>query len=148
MEIRRGQESDVPAILELVKELAKYEKALDQVNNTVKMMKQDGFGKNPIYGVLVAVAEEKIIGTSIYYYRYSTWKGKLLYLEDLIVTQSKRGMGIGKLLFEKTLEISKQNKCTGVMWQVLDWNDPAINFYKKYNTLFEKEWINCHIDFT
>ena len=87
------------------------------------------------------------VGTSIYYYRYSTWKGKRLYLEDLVVTEKKCGTGAGKKLFEETLEIGKRTNCTGMMWQVLDWNQPAINFYKKYNSHFEDKWINCNIDF-
>ncbi len=145
--VRQGIKKDLPNILNLIKELAEYEKALDQVSNTVKNMEEDGFGENPIYGFLVAEVDNIIIGTSIYYYRYSTWKGKRLYLEDLVVTESKRGSGAGKLLFEKTLEVGKETYCTGMMWQVLDWNEPAINFYKKYDTQFDEEWINCNIDF-
>lgn len=145
--IRKGRESDLPAVLDLIKELAIYEKALDQVVNTVERMEEDGFGQNPIFGFLVASENEEIVGTSIYYYRYSTWKGKRLYLEDLVVTESKRGSGIGKQLFESTLEIAKETNCSGMMWQVLDWNTPAINFYKKYPTQFDDEWINCNIDF-
>lgn len=147
VEIRNGVKKDLPAVLGLIKELAEYEKALDQVVNTVTRMEEDGFGDHPIFGFLVAEEHGVIIGTSIYYYRYSTWKGKRLYLEDLVVTESKRGSGAGKLLFEATLDIAKQNKCSGMMWQVLDWNEPAINFYKKYNTNFDEEWINCNIDF-
>ncbi|WP_420317756.1 GNAT family N-acetyltransferase [Ekhidna sp.] len=147
IEIREGKKADLPQILDLIKELAIYEKALDQVANTVGRMEVDGFGENPIFGFLVAEENGQIIGTSIYYYRYSTWKGKRLYLEDLVVTESKRGTGGGKLLFEATLEIARESNCTGVMWQVLDWNEPAINFYKKYNTRFEDDWINCNVDF-
>ncbi|WP_436517736.1 N-acetyltransferase family protein [Ekhidna sp. To15] len=145
--IRKGEKNDLPAVLDLIKELAEYEKALDQVANTVSRMEEDGFGNHPVFGFLVAEEHGNIIGTSIYYYRYSTWKGKRLYLEDLVVTESKRGSGAGKLLFDATLEIARENKCSGMMWQVLDWNEPAINFYKKYNTSFEDNWINCNIDF-
>lgn len=145
--IRKGQKKDLPEILELIKELAIYEKALDQVANTVARMEEDGFGEQPVYGFQVSEEDGKIIGTSIYYYRYSTWKGKRLYLEDLVVTESKRGVGAGKLLFEATLRIAKETNCSGMMWQVLDWNEPAINFYKKYNTRFEDDWLNCNIDF-
>lgn len=147
IEIRKGQKEDLPIILDLIKELAEYEKALDQVENTVARMEADGFGDHPVYGFLVAMENGIIIGTSIYYYRYSTWKGKRLYLEDLVVTESKRGVGAGKLLFESTLEIARKTNCSGMMWQVLDWNETAINFYKKYNTRFEDNWINCNIDF-
>lgn len=147
IQLRRGEKKDLPAILELIRELAKYEKALDQVVNTVERMEEDGFGDHSIFGFIVAEENGIIIGTSIYYYRYSTWKGKRLYLEDLVVTETKRGEGAGKLLFEETLEIAKKTNCSGMMWQVLDWNEPAINFYKKYETNFEEEWINCNIDF-
>ncbi len=147
IEIRKGQKEDLPIILDLIKELAEYEKALDQVENTVARMEADGFGDQPVYGFLVAEENGIIIGTSIYYYRYSTWKGKRLYLEDLVVTESKRRVGAGKLLFEATLNIAKETNCSGMMWQVLDWNETAINFYKKYDTRFEDNWINCNIDF-
>ena len=145
--IRKGEKKDLPASLDLVKELADYEKALNEVENTIQMMEEDGFGKTPVFGFIVAEEEGKIIGTSIYYYRYSTWKGKKLYLEDLVVTESRRRSGAGKKLFEATLQIAKNGGCTGMTWQVLDWNEPAINFYKKYQTRFEEEWINCNIDF-
>ena len=145
--IRKGEKKDLPAVLELVKELAEYEKALDQVVNTVERMEEDGFSEHPVYGFIVAEENDVVIGTSIYYYRFSTWKGKRLYLEDLVVTESRRGDGAGKLLFEATLEVARETKCSGMMWQVLDWNEPAINFYKKYDTRFEAEWLNCNIDF-
>ncbi|MEM8939450.1 MAG: GNAT family N-acetyltransferase [Bacteroidota bacterium] len=145
--IRKGKKEDLPSILELIKELAEYEKELHQVSNTVEMMEQDGFGPQSIFASLVADLNNKIIGTSIYYFRYSTWKGKRLYLEDLVVTKAHRRDGVGKLLFEKTIEIAKATNCSGAMWQVLDWNEPAINFYKKYNTRFDEEWVNCNIDF-
>lgn len=128
-------------------ELAEYENGTDQVSNTVEKMKEDGFGKDPIYGLLVAEVDGQIVGSSTYYYRYSTWKGKRMYLEDLIVTESQRGKGVGKLLFDATLEIGKKTNCSGMMWQVLDWNEPAINFYKKYGAHLDGEWINCNIDY-
>lgn len=147
IEVRKGTPEDLPHVFALIKELAEYEKELHQVDNTVDMMRKDGFGAHPVFGLLVAEEDHTIIGTSIYYYRYSTWKGKRLYLEDLVVTEPKRGGGAGKLLFEKTLMIAREEQCTGMMWQVLDWNEPAIRFYKKYNTRFDEGWINCHIDF-
>lgn len=147
MEIREGKREDLPRILELIKELAEYEKALDQVQNTVEQLEEDGFGPNPVYGFLVAEDKGEVIGTSIYYYRYSTWKGKRMYLEDLVVSEARRGQGAGKKLFEATLELGKKTKCSGMMWQVLDWNKPAIDFYKKYDTHFDEEWINCNIDY-
>ena len=147
MLIREGKIEDLPSVHKLILELAEYENGLDQVSNTLEKMEEDGFGDNPIYGLIVAEEDGLIVGSSIYYYRYSTWKGKRLYLEDLIVTETKRGSGIGKLLFEKTIEIGKQTNCSGMMWQVLDWNEPAINFYKKHQANFDEEWINCNIDF-
>lgn len=147
VQIRKGTPKDLQAAFDLIIELAKYENGLDQVKNTVEQMKIDGFGDQPVYGFIVAEEDGKILGTSIYYYRFSTWKGKRLYLEDLVVTESKRGSGVGKLLFEETLNIAKNTNCTGMMWQVLDWNEPAINFYKKYETQFDEEWVNCNIDF-
>lgn len=147
VKLRKGTREDLPRVLELIRELALYEKAPEQVTNTIEMMEKDGFGAHPVYGFIVAENEGVIEGLSLYYYRYSTWKGKRLWLEDLIVTESQRGLGTGKKLFERTLEIAKEENCTGMMWQVLDWNEPAINFYKKYDTEFDGEWINCSINF-
>ncbi len=146
--IRKGRKEDLPRVLELIKELALYEKALDQVSNTVQQMERDGFGQNPIFGFFVAERGTSIIGLSLYYFRYSTWKGKRLYLEDIVVTEKERGSGLGKLLFEKTMQVSIDEGCTGMMWQVLDWNEPAINFYKKYNAMIEDEWLNCNLEST
>ncbi len=146
--VRVGKEDDLTAVLELVKELAEYENELDQVSNTVERMKIDGFGDQPIYGFFVAEKGENIVGVAIYYYRYSTWKGKRLYLEDIVVTESERGSGFGKMLFDATINKAKETNCTGMMWQVLDWNEPAIEFYKKYNANFDEEWINCSLDFS
>jgi len=145
--IRKGTKADIPAVFELIKELALYERAPEQVTNTIAMMEEDGFGPHPVYGFFVSVKEAsgEIIGTAIYYYRYSTWKGKRLYLEDYIVTEAERGKGAGKLLFEKVMEQCLADGCTGMMWQVLDWNEPAIHFYKKYAAEFEDGWINCHL---
>ena len=144
--IRVGRKEDLPRVLELIKELALYEKASHEVTNTVEMLEQDGFGPNPVYGFFVAERESRIVGLSLYYWRYSTWKGKRLYLEDIIVTASERGRGIGKLLFDRTMEKTLEAGCTGMMWQVLDWNEPAINFYKKYDAKLDGEWINCHLE--
>jgi GNAT superfamily N-acetyltransferase len=145
--IREGKAVDVPALLALVHELALYEKAPEEVTNTEAQMLEDGFGEHPIFGSFVAEKEGKVIGISIYYYRYSTWKGKRMYLEDLVVSEPMRGIGAGKLLFEATIAKGKEAGCTGMMWQVLDWNKPSIEFYKKYGTRFEEEWLNCSLDF-
>jgi len=145
--LREGKIEDLPAVLELIKELALYEKAPEQVTNTLELMEKDGFGPNPVYGFYVCVQNttESIIGIAIYYYRYSTWKGKRLYLEDIVVTESERGNGAGKLLFDQVMAKSLEADCTGMMWQVLDWNEPAINFYKKYNATLEAGWLNAHL---
>jgi len=146
--IRKIKKTDVQRVHELVYELAVYEKEPHQVTNTVEMMLKDGFGKNKIFGCFVADVDGVIQGISIYYYRYSTWKGKRLYLEDIVVTESMRGNGLGKLLFDKVIEEAKNTECTGMMWQVLDWNEPAINFYRKnFPTSFDEGWLNCHLDF-
>ncbi len=145
--VRKGKKEDLPQVFALIQELALYEKAPDEVTNTVQLMEKDGFGPNPVFGFFVVEKEGNgpIIGTAIYYYRYSTWKGKRLYLEDYIITASERGKGAGKLLFEAVLAKSLEEGCTGMMWQVLDWNEPAIKFYKKYGASFEEEWVNCHL---
>jgi GNAT superfamily N-acetyltransferase len=144
--IRQGKKEDLPSVLMLVKELAEYEKAPHEVTNTVERMEMEGFGKNPVYGFFVAENENGIVGLSLYYYRYSTWKGKRLYLEDIIVTESQRGNGIGKLLFDRTLEKTIEDNCSGMTWQVLDWNEPAFNFYKKYGAKVDGEWVNCSLE--
>lgn len=146
MNIRIGEKKDLPRVLELIKELATYEKAPHEVINTVALMEQDGFGTNPIYGFFVAENENGIVGISLYYWRYSTWKGKRLYLEDIIVTEKERGSGIGKLLFDRTMRKALEEDCSGMMWQVLEWNEPAINFYKKYGAKLDDEWTNCTLE--
>jgi GNAT superfamily N-acetyltransferase len=146
MTIRVGQKADLPHVLGLIKELAEYERASHEVINTVEMLEKDGFGEHPIYGFFVAELENKIVGISLYYWRYSTWKGKRLWLEDIVVTQSERGRGIGKLLFDRTMQHTLDEKCSGMMWQVLDWNEPAINFYKKYGSKISGEWLNCVLE--
>jgi GNAT superfamily N-acetyltransferase len=145
--VRKGKKEDLPAIFDLIKELALFEKAPEEVTNTLEMMEKDGFGPDPVFSFFVVEKEEdkSVIGTAIYYYRYSTWKGKRLYLEDYIITENERGKGAGKLLFERVLAQSLEDGCTGMMWQVLDWNEPAIQFYKKYGASLEEEWLNCHL---
>jgi GNAT superfamily N-acetyltransferase len=146
IKIRTGQKEDLPRVLELIKELAEYEKAPHEVINTVELMEKDGFGPNPIFGFFVAESENTIVGISLYYWRYSTWKGKRLYLEDLVVSESVRGQGTGKLLFDRTMKHAVDEDCSGMIWQVLDWNEPAINFYKKYGSKLDGEWINASLE--
>jgi GNAT superfamily N-acetyltransferase len=146
MNIRIGIKEDVPALLELVRELAIFEKEPDAVVVSVDELEKDGFGSNPLYGFFVAEIDNEIVGISHYYYRYSTWKGKCLYLEDLIVTEKHRGKGIGKALFQRTIDKAKADKCRKMNWQVLDWNTPAIDFYKDFDAGLDGEWINGYLD--
>jgi GNAT superfamily N-acetyltransferase len=141
--IRKAIKTDVPAILGLVKELAVYEKAPEAVEVTLAEMEADGFGPNAIYSAFVAEAEDKIVGTALYYIKYSTWKGKAIYLDDIIVNEDYRRYGIGGKLFEEVVKVGKEMGVRKIDWQVLDWNEPAIQFYKKYNTVFSNEWVNC-----
>jgi GNAT superfamily N-acetyltransferase len=149
IKIRRAESSDCVRMLELVKELAIFEREPDEVTVTLEHFIETGFGENPVWKSLVAYdaenPSEKIIGLSLYYMRYSTWKGLRLYLEDLIVTEEFRGKGIGKLLFDQTVEEAKKLNVGGIMWQVLDWNQPAIDFYKKYGADVSGEWLNCSL---
>lgn len=141
-EIRKGVIRDLPEVLALIKELAEYEKAPLEVENSLAEMQKDGFGDHPIYRLYVAELDQKIVGIAIFYYKYSTWKGKCIFLEDIIVTEKMRGNKIGALLFEKVISIAKEEQVRRLEWQVLDWNEPAINFYKKYNANLDPEWIN------
>ncbi|MFP3592795.1 GNAT family N-acetyltransferase [Chryseobacterium sp. SIMBA_038] len=145
--IRKAVQEDCAPMLELIKELAEYEKALHEVTLTLEQFTQDGFGKSPVWGAFIAEFEGNIVGISLYYDRYSTWKGRRLYLEDLVVTEKLRGKQIGKKLFEATLEHGKSNQYSGMVFQVLNWNEPAINFYKKYSPKFDDEWFNVSIEF-
>ena len=147
MIIRPGQKSYIPQVFELIKELAEYEKALNKVSNTVEKLEEDGFGPNPVYELFVAEIENNIVGIALTYYRFSTWRGKVMYLEDLIVKEHMRRKGIGKKLFDMVLDHAKVTRCVGLSLQVLDWNDLGINFYKKYNMEFDDEWINCYLEF-
>lgn len=147
MNLRKGTEDDLPRLLELIRELAIYENGEHHVSNTVERMKAEGFGPSAVFGFFVVELDGEVVGAAVYYWRYSTWKGKRLYLEDLIVTESVRGKGAGKILFDHLIEFGKAEGASGMMWQVLDWNEPAINFYRKYETSFDEEWLNCSIDF-
>jgi len=145
--IRAAIKSDCPQMLELIKELAIYEKAPDEVTVSLAEFEEAGFGHNPIWGAFVAEVGEEIVGISLYYVRYSTWKGRRLYLEDLIVTEKMRGLGMGKQLFDKTLAYGKECGYHGMVWQVLDWNESAIKFYERYKADFDSEWINVSITY-
>lgn len=146
IEIKAGSSADLPQVLELIHELAAYVGHAEEVDNSVKQMEIDGFGVSPVYGLFVAKRGADIVGVAIYYYRYSTWKGKRLYLEDLVVRSAERGKGIGKLLFETTLKKSLTENCSGMMWQVVKNNHRAIHFYEKYDTNFDQDFMNCSLE--
>lgn len=148
MKIRRGIKEDLEEVYQLVLELADYENATHEVMTSVKEMEVDGFGPQAVFGFYVAENHEGIMGVSLYYYRYSTWKGKLLYIEDLVVREKYRRKGIGTRLMDAMIREAIHQNCNGVQWQVLEWNEPAIAFYKKYNPVLDAEWINCRIDRT
>jgi len=143
LNIRIAKADDCPRILELIHELAVYEKAPEEVTVDINHFIDAGFGKNPVWKAFVAEVDTEIVGFALFYTRYSTWKGCRLYLEDFIVTEEMRGKGIGKVLFEKVIEEAKSEKYTGMVWQVLDWNEPAINFYNKYTAHLESGWLNA-----
>src|SRR5213596_2314270 len=143
--IRRATAQDCPRLLELVQELAEYEKTPNEVTVSIDHFIESGFGSNPVWWAFVAEVDGRVEGFALYYIRYSTWKGQRMYLEDILVTEKMRGRGLGKLLFERLIEEAKEKHLNGIIWQVLDWNEPAINFYKKYQARFDAEWINCSI---
>jgi len=140
--IREGIKEDLPAVLRLIKELADFENARDQVTITLEDLEKDGFEGSPWYWFLVAEKDNEIVGLSFYWIRYSTWKGKFLFLEDFVIKEEYKRQGIGSKLFEETIKICKEQDLNGMIWQVLDWNTPAIDFYKKYNADISKDWLN------
>lgn len=146
MNIRKGTIDDMPAVLGLIKELATFEKEPNAVVVTVADLERDGFGESPLFHTFIAEEKEEIVGMALYYYRYSTWKGKTIHLEDLIVKEEKRGAGLGFKLYS---EVIAQGKCDGVRrieWNVLDWNAPAIEFYEKSGAKVFKDWLVAQMD--
>ncbi|GAC1397054.1 MAG: GNAT family N-acetyltransferase [Sediminibacterium sp.] len=144
--IRRAVKQDCKRLLELVNELALYERAPQEVTVTLPHFEESGFGENPVWWAFVAEMNGRVEGFALYYIRYSTWKGQCLYLEDFLVTEPLRGKGAGKLLFDRVIEEAKEKGFRRMAWQVLDWNEPAINFYKKYNACLDPGWINGILD--
>ncbi len=142
IELRMATAEDCPRLLELINELAIYEKAPHEVTVTLDEFVDAGFGDQPVWKSFVATVDDEVVGMALYYIRYSTWKGCRLYLEDFLVTERYRGKGVGKLLFDAVVEEAKAKNYNGMNWQVLDWNQPAINFYDKYQADYESEWLN------
>jgi len=147
--IRKGNIDDVPIVYDLIMELAIFEKEADAVENSIEQLKNDGFGEKAFYKLLIAENEkQEVLGMALYYYGYSTWKGKLLYLDDLVIREAYRKRGIGTKLISKLFEIAREEKMKFVKWEVLDWNKPAIKLYKKLNARLDDSWIACKFDET
>ncbi len=175
MKIRKATIEDCPGMLQLIRELAEYEKAPEEVTVDPKHFEESGFGENPVWWAFVVEDVEglnlpakgwevevndavsstpsttstpstNIVAFALYYIRYSTWKGQVMYLEDILVTESMRGRGIGKMLIERLKEEAQEKGFKRITWQVLNWNEPAINFYKKFNAKFDPEWVNVTIE--
>ena len=150
MTIRRAIKEDCPAMLDLIRELALYEKAPHEVTVNPEHFEESGFGEKPIWWAFVVEDESQpsspVVAFALYYIRYSTWKGQVMYLEDILVTESMRGKGIGKMLMDRLIDEAKEKGFKRITWQVLDWNEPAINFYKKFDANFDPEWVNVVID--
>ena len=144
--IRAGKKEDCSAVLELIRELAAYEKALPEVELTAEQLMKDGFESSPPkYQLLVAEENDDIVGCALYYPRYSTWKGRTLYLEDLVVKEAYRRKGVGSGLLKALIGVAGEENAARLEWQVLDWNQDAIAFYEKFNTRFDEEWVNCKL---
>ena len=143
VQIRPAVKADCTQLMGLIRELALFEKAPDEVTVSMEEFENAGFGPNPVFIAFVASRDQTVIGFALCYVRYSTWKGRRLYLEDLLITEAERGNGIGSLLFDECIKETQRQRYDGMVWQVLDWNEPAINFYKKYKASFDGGWLNC-----
>ena len=142
--IRPAISEDCSRIMQLIHELAVYERAPDAVTVDFDHFTESGFGKNPVWYALVAEYNGKVEGFALYYIRYSTWKGQCMYLEDFLVAEEMRGHGIGKMLFDKLFALCTEKGYYSMVWQVLDWNEPAIRFYKKFDgVIIDNSWLNC-----
>ena len=140
--VRKGTKAELPQVLDMIQELALYEKAPLEVTVTLQDLEREGFGEKPLFEFLIAYEAEKVAGMAFYFFSYSTWKGKCIYLEDIIVKNEFRGKNIGKALFEGVIKKSKEYGANRMQWQVLDWNEPAIRFYQKFDAILDNTWIN------
>ena len=147
LQIRPATRADVPRAFALICELAEFEGERHQVETSPAILERDGFGQTPLFHLLVAEQNGEIVGIALSYIRYSTWKGKRWWLDDLIVTERARGRGVGTALLNAVVEAARAASCSGVMWQVLDWNSSAIAFYEKFGVRMETDWNNVHLDF-
>jgi N-acetylglutamate synthase-like GNAT family acetyltransferase len=147
VEIRKGKEEDLQEVLELIKELAVYERSPEEVEVSLNEMANWGFGKDKVFDFFVVEKEGVIVAMALYYHKYSTWKGKCLFLEDIIVTENERRNGYGKMLFNEVAKVAKKEQVRRMEWQVLEWNETAIRFYQKYMSNFDEEWINCKLTY-
>lgn len=143
--IREGKMDDLPAVYELVRQLAVYEREPEAVTATLEAYREDF--ANERFEVLVAALSDEIVGMALFYYAFSTWKGRMYYLEDFVVREEYRGKGIGKALFAKFLDVAQRKGARLVKWQVLDWNEPAIQFYQKHGAIIERDWLNGKLFF-
>lgn len=151
MNIRKGNPEDMESVLGLIQELAIFEKEPEAVVITVEDLVRDGFGENPLFHVFVAEIEDEssnkeIVGIALYYYRYSTWKGKTIHLEDLIVKEKMRGTGLGSALYAEIMRQGKKDNVRRVEWNVLDWNTPAVKFYENSGAKILEEWRVVQMD--
>ena len=146
--IRAAERKDCAAMMELIQELAIYEQAPDEVTVSIQHFEESGFGEQPVWWAFVAEehASRSIVAFALYYIRYSTWKGQRMYLEDILVTEAWRGQGIGTVLMDELIAEARRKRFQGISWQVLDWNEPAINFYRKYKAKFDGAWLNASIE--
>ena len=146
MYIRKGRIEDMPAVSALIKELAAFEKEPDAVVLTVADLERDGFGEKPLFQTFVVEENDEIVGMVLYYYRYSTWKGKTIHIEDLIVKEVKRGLGLGFKLYSEVIAQGKSDGVRRIEWNVLDWNSPAIEFYERSGAKVFKDWLVAQMD--
>jgi GNAT superfamily N-acetyltransferase len=144
--IRRATKEDIGLVRDLVMELAIFEKAPEEVTSSLADYVQEGFSDNPLFTANLIYLNDELAGFSLWYYRFSTWKGRRFYLEDLYIKEAYRGKGLGKKLINEAIEEAKRMKCTGMMWQVLDWNQPAIDFYNTLGVKMDAGWLNVHLD--
>lgn len=144
--VRKATATDCPRMMELIHELAVYERAPEEVTVDPQHFVQSGFGPNPVWWAFVAEEEGIVQGFALYYIRYSTWKGQRMYLEDILVTEQARGRKLGEKLMNALIDEAKERGFNGITWQVLDWNEPAINFYKKFDTQFDGTWVNVKME--